>query len=353
MKRAVHQFHPSLAPGDATSNYVFALRDRFRSWGYRSEAFAVEAKPGTVDVLPYRRLFRELTDDDLLVLHFSIGSEAFTSLVKAPGRKVLVYHNVTPPEFFEGINPHAARFTRLGRLQLRSLARDVPLAIGVSEFNRRDLEAAGFARTATVPLLVDWRKYDVAADPAVLERFGDGATNLLFVGRIAPNKRQDELVRLLAYARRCVDPATRLLLVGAYRDQPQYHGRVSALASSLGLDGAVVFTGPVTDAELAAYYGVATAFVSLSEHEGFAMPILEAFRFGVPVVALDAAAVGETAAGAALLFAEKDHAAIAETVELLRERSALRERLIQAGRERLRAFDAERVAARTKEVLGL
>ena len=351
--RAVHQFHPTLAPGDAVSNHVFALRERFRAWGHRSEAFAVEAKPGVSDVLPYRRLFRELGPEDLLVLHFSIGSDAFSGLVRAPGRKALVYHNVTPPEFFEGINPHAALHTRRGRLQLRTLARDVPLAIGVSEYNRRELEAAGFARTATVPILVDWRKYDVTPDRDIADRYGDGATNLLFVGAIKPNKRQDELVRLLAYIRRCVDPAARLLLVGSYRDQPQYHGRVRALAASLGLDGSVVLTGPVSDAELAAYYGVATAFVSLSEHEGFAMPILESFRFGVPVVALDRAAVGETAGGAALLFGDKDHAAIAETVELIRERPQLRERLVRAGKERLVAFDADRVAARTKEVLEL
>ncbi|MFN2521056.1 MAG: glycosyltransferase family 4 protein, partial [Candidatus Limnocylindria bacterium] len=173
------------------------------------------------------------------------------------------------------------------------------------------------------------------------------------VGRISPNKRQDELVRLLAYTRACVDGSARLFLVGAHRDQPQYHARVAALAAELGLADAVIFTGSVTDAELAAYYGVATVFVSLSEHEGFAMPVLEAFRFGTPVIALDAGAVGETAGGAALVMRDKDVALFGEMIGLLRERPALRERLVAAGERRVRDFSPEAVAERMRVALEL
>ncbi|MDP9266641.1 MAG: glycosyltransferase family 4 protein [Chloroflexota bacterium] len=352
--RAIHQFHPSLAPRDAVSNHVFALRELFRGWGYPSEAYAIEAKPEVpAGVRPYRRLFREASADDLLMLHFSIGSEAFDKLANLPAQQALVYHNVTPSAFFEGVNPHAALHTRKGRAQLHALAKKIPFAIGVSEFNRRELGAAGFARTAAVPILIDWSRYDVPPDERVLARWRGPHTNILFVGRISPNKRQDELVRLLAYTRACVDPSARLFLVGAHRDQPQYHARVSALAAELGLADAVIFTGSVSDAELAAYYGVASVFVSLSEHEGFAMPVLEAFRFGVPVIALDAGAVGETAGGAALLLREKDVPLFGETIALLRERPALRERLVSAGQRRLRDYSADKVAERMRAALEL
>ena len=352
--RAIHQFHPTLAAGDAVSNHVFALRDLFRSWGYASDAYAVEAKPEVQrEVLPYRRLFREATAEDLLLLHFSIGSDAFDRLTNLPARQALIYHNVTPAAYFEGVNPHAALHTRRGRSQLHALAKKVPFAIGVSEFNRRELEAAGFARTAAVPILIDWSRHDVPPDPRVLARWRGLHTNILFVGRIAPNKRQDELVRLLAYTRACVDPSAHLFLVGGYRDQPQYHARVSALAAELGLADVVIFTGSVTEAELAAYYGVATVFVSLSEHEGFAMPVLEAFRWRVPVIALDAGAVGETAGGAAVLLRQKDIASFGEMVGLLRERPALRERLAEAGERRLLDFRAENVAEQMRAALEL
>jgi len=166
---AVHQFHPVLAPGDAMSNHVFALRGRLREWGYESQAYALEVKDG-VDALPYRRLFRTVRPGDTLILHFSIGSEIFDQLVKLDARRVLVYHNVTPPEFFTGINDHAAAYARLGLRQLERLAPRIDLGVGVSEFNRKDLAQLGFRETAHVPLLIDWGAYDVTPDPAVLAR---------------------------------------------------------------------------------------------------------------------------------------------------------------------------------------
>ena len=349
----VHQFHPVLAPGDAMSSHVFALQERLRGWGHEAHAYAVESKPGAGDALPYRRLFRDVGPEDLLILHFSMGNEVFTQLAKIHARKVLVYHNITPAEFFRGINAHAATHARLGRRQLAELAPAMGLAIGVSEYNQRELDAAGYARTAHVPILIDWKAYDVAPDDAVLARWEGVGPLLLFVGRISPHKRQDDLVRMLAYYRACIDPNARLILVGAYRDQPQYHARLVELAKALRLEAAVTFAGAVSPAELVAYFRRASAFVSLSEHEGFGVPLLEAMRFDVPVIAYDAAAVGETVGDAGVLLEDRDLAQAAEAVGLVLERRELRAGLIAAGRRRLEAFQPDWVAERTREVLGL
>ena len=351
---AVHQFHPVLAPGDAMSDHVFALRDQLRDWGYRSEAYAIEAKPGVEhEVISYRRLFREVRPADMLILHYSMGSEVFAQLAKIDARRVLVYHNVTPPEYFAGINPHAAAFARLGRRALADLAPRVELAIGVSEYNRRELEAAGFAPTATVPILIDWSRFAVAPDDAVMRAWSGPGTKLLFVGRISPNKRQDELIRMLAYYRRCIDPEAQLILVGAHHDQPQYHQRLHALARAIGVEGAVTFAGSVSQAELVAYYRCASVFVSLSEHEGFGIPLLEAMHHGLPVVALDRAAIGETVGSGGILFREKDLATIAEACAVLLERPELRAALVAAGERRVADFAADRVADRMSTLLGL
>ena len=349
----VHQFHPVLATGDAMSAHVFALQDRMRAWGHEAQAYAVETKPGVDGVLPYRRLFRDVAREDLVVLHFSMGHEVFTQLAKLRARKVLVYHNITPAEFFRGINPHAATHARLGRRQLAELAPAIDLAIGVSAYNQRELDAAGYARTANVPILIDWRRYDQAPDDAVLARWAGIRPLLLFVGRVSPHKRQDDLIRMLAYYRACIDPTARLVLVGGYGDQPQYHARLAALVDALHLAPAVTFAGAVTTAELVAYYRSESAFVPLSEHEGFGVPLLEAMRFDVPVVAYGAAAIGETVNGAGVLLETRDLAQAAEAVGLVLERPELRERLVAAGRRRLEAFDPDRVAERTREVLGL
>jgi glycosyltransferase involved in cell wall biosynthesis len=277
---AVHQFHPVLAPGDAMSNHVFALRDRLRSWGYESDAFAVQAKPGVEsEAQSYRRLFRSLRPDDTLILHFSMGNEVFDQLVKIPARRVLVYHNITPPEFFSGINDHAAAFARLGLRQLEQIAPTIDLAIGVSAFNRQDLDDMGFRKTAHVPILIDWKLYDTPPDPAVLARWSVFGRKLLFVGRISPNKRHDDLLRMFAYYRAVIDREAQLLLVGSWSDHREYYARLRELQRALGLETAVTFTGGVSLAALCAYYREADAFVSLSEHEGFGVPLLEAMRF--------------------------------------------------------------------------
>lgn len=350
---AVHQFHPVLAPGDAMSAHVFALREKLREWGYESHAYAVEAKPGAAEVLSYRRLFRAVRPQDLLILHFSIGHEVFDRLARLEARKVLVYHNVTPPAFFTGVNDHAAVAARLGLRQLSRLADTVDLAIGVSEFDRNDLVEVGFPNTAAVPILIDWSRYDVAPDDAVLAALSRPRTRILFVGRISPNKRQDDLIRMLAYYRACIDPDAQLILVGSYRDQPQYHARCAALRDALDLGSAVTFTGPVSMEALVAYYRRASVFCSLSEHEGFGVPLLESMRFDLPVVAYDAAAVGETLDGAGVKLPRKDLAEAAEACALVIERADLRERIVEAGRRRLADFATDVVARRTRAVLGL
>jgi glycosyltransferase involved in cell wall biosynthesis len=351
---AVHQFHPTLAPGDAMSDHVFALRQRLRAWGYESDAFAVEIKPGLEsEAHSYRELFRRLRPEDTLVLHFSMGHEVFDQLAKLRARRVLFFHNVTPSEFFVGINPHAAAHARLGARQLAHLAPSVDLAVGVSEFNRRALEEAGYAKTAAVPILVDWKRYDAEPDADARALMAGVHSKLLFVGRISPNKRQDELIRMLAYYRRCIDPEAILVLVGSHRDQPQYYARLRALSQTLGLDGAVRFTGSVSLPQLIAYYKSASAFVSLSEHEGFGVPLLESMYLGLPVVALDAAAVGETMGGAGVLLPKKDLAETAEACALLNDDLGWRATLVDAGHARVKAFDPDQVAAKTKDVLGL
>ena len=204
-----------------------------------------------------------------------------------------------------------------------------------------------------MPILVDWKRYDVDADPDARALVAGVHSKLLFVGRISPNKRQDELIRMLAYYRRCIDPEALLVLVGSHRDQPQYYARLRALAEALGLGGAVRFTGSVTLPQLLAYYKSASAFVSLSEHEGFGVPLLESMYLGLPVVALDAAAVGETMGGAGVLLPKKDLAEAAEACALLNDDLGWRATLVDAGHARVKAFDPDAIAARTKDVLAL
>jgi glycosyltransferase involved in cell wall biosynthesis len=340
----IHQLVPNYGLGDAIGNHVRALRAVIRSWGHPSDVYAQHVHTTLAGDAHFYARYRDVAARDNVVLfHFSIGSEVTSFFAGLPDRKVLVYHNVTPPEYFVGINARVADRCRRGRWELERLAGAADLALGVSEFNRQELEAAGFPRTGVLPILVDWTQY---AHPPVAELVAAHRrhTNLLFVGRIAPNKRIEDLIKAFALYRR-LDPDGRLLLVGNAIDMEAYAAACQKLAADLGVLDRVVFTGPVSQAELCTYYRLAAVYLSMSEHEGFCVPLLEAMHFGVPIVAYAAAGVPATLGGAGLLLPDKDFPTASEAVYRVVTDPVLRAAVVAGQRERLRAFDGAVIAA--------
>jgi glycosyltransferase involved in cell wall biosynthesis len=280
--------------------------------------------------------------ETVCLFHFAIGSGAGRMIFHAPDRLVVRYHNITPPEFFARFLPHLARQCHEGRRELAAFAPRAALGLGVSDFNRRELEAAGYRPTGVVPIPLDLEAMAAGPRAAIVERlFGDGRTNVLFVGRIIPNKKIEDLLRVFAFYQRAIEPHSRLLLVGDHWGYEPYLLFLQAMGRELGAQE-VVFTGQVEDDELRACYSVASAYVSLSEHEGFCVPLLEAMAFDVPVVAYDAGAVAETLSGAGLLVRDKSP----DSLAALLGRVATDERLraeVRAGQRRrldvVRAMD--------------
>jgi glycosyltransferase involved in cell wall biosynthesis len=248
------------------------------------------------------------------LFHFSIGSAAGRLIHRAPDRLVVIYHNITPARFFLGFHPHLAGLCHHGRRELEAFAPRAELALGDSEFNRLELEQAGFARTAVLPIVLDLSLYERPPSPVVRRLYDDGRTNVLFVGRIIPNKRIEDLIRSFAFFQAQVQPQSRLLLVGDHRGFERYLARLQQLARELRVDE-VVFTGQVDDDELYAYYRLADVFLCLSEHEGFGVPLQEAMLFGLPVIAYDAGAVRETLRGGGLLLRDKRPEVVAEVLD--------------------------------------
>ena len=259
--------------------------------------------------------YREVSSPDTVCLfHFSIGSAAGRLIYHAPDRLVSIYHNITPAEFFLGFHPHLAGLCYHGRRELAAFAPRTELALGDSEFNRRELRGAGYRRTGVLPIVLDLDALRAArlagrARPVT----ATAGRNLLFVGRIIPNKKIEDLIRVFAVYQRYVEPRSRLLLVGDYRGHERYCDRLREWSATLRLDE-VVFTGHVDDDDLLAYYAVADVFLCLSEHEGFCVPLVEAMNFGVPVMAYDAGAVAETLRGGGVLLKEKRPEVVAELI---------------------------------------
>jgi glycosyltransferase involved in cell wall biosynthesis len=341
--KAIHQLSVSAAYGDAIGGEIFTVRDALRDAGYESDVFVelVDARMAG-EVRPYQE-YREVSHpDNVVLLHFSLGSKVSALAREIDDRMVLIYHNITPAEWFAPYALGIARDCQRGRLELAALAGRAALALGDSEYNRQELEELGFAPTGVLPLIVDLARLDGPADPLVLDRFDDGRTNLLFVGRCVPNKRIEDLLRAYAYYRRCIDHRSRLIVVGEYRSFVLYFDALQALAGELGLDD-VHFTGHVSQAELNAYYRVADCFVCASEHEGFCVPVFEAMYRGLPVVAYSAAAIPYSTGRGVLLLSDKDPALFAETVHQVLTDAGLRERLLARQRRALESLDRDRL----------
>ncbi|MCU0240888.1 MAG: glycosyltransferase family 4 protein [Vicinamibacteria bacterium] len=346
----IDQWVPALHRGDAIGDSARLMRDAFRAWGHPADVYALDLDQ---DLRGDGRLFGEWQAggrDDVVIMHYALPSPLTAALREAPGKRVLIHHNITPPEFFVGYDEEMVRICALGREQLATLKDSVDLALGDSEFNRRELEEAGFARTGVLPIYMDFARYREEPNRVLMRLLDDGRKNVLFVGRLAPNKGHAELIRVAGYWRRFISPDVRLLLVGKLPRKRAYFDALQALLYEQGFTPwDVVLTGHVAHDDLLAYYRSAHVFLSLSAHEGFGVPLVESMLLDLPILARRATAVGGTLGAAGVQFDQAGPDLIAETAYELCVREDWRRQVLAGQRERLRAFAPEAIEARLRE----
>jgi glycosyltransferase involved in cell wall biosynthesis len=307
--RKVHQFHAGSATGDAITNAMLLLQRHLRRLGYDSEIYAEHIGEGLEDqLLPLDALPRGA--DVVLLVHHSMGHGAFDRLLASPARKILIYHNITPPELLAH-NRHLRDAAVLGRTQLALWRDHVTAAIADSAFNGVELRRLGYPCVLEAALL-----FDVATMGGACVREAEAPYTVMFVGRLAPSKGQAALIAAFAVFARGLRAATgrasRLVLIGAEQtDAPAYRCELDRLARATEAGAEVLITGKISDAPLRGWYRRADLYVSLSQHEGFGVPLVEAMAYGLPVLALRAAAVAETLGPRARLLdhARPDHVA--------------------------------------------
>ncbi len=336
----IHQVLATLGYGDAIGREVLGIQRVLREHGYVSDIF-VETADHRLEALT--RDYRELVDcshpDNLLIHHFSLGSKASRTAFALPDRMALVYHNITPPEYFVGVHRTLARQCFRGRRELAAYAARCDLALGDSEFNRRELEALGFPRTAVLPVVPDFSHLDRTPNWMMARQFDDDWTNILFVGRIIPNKKIEDLIRCFHAYQALHNPRSRLLLVGAFSGFERYLASLHHLIAALGTPH-VHFLGHVSDEELAAYYRIADLFLCASEHEGFCVPLVEAFYMEVPVLAYAAAAVPATMDGAGVLYEDQDPRYVAGLMDAILSDTRLQEAIVARQLEAVRRLQS-------------
>ncbi len=340
MARRIDQWLPAFHAGDAIGDSAAHIRGYLRSKGFESDIYAL-----TIDQGLDARSFDATADAaDAVFLHFALPSPLTERLRRFGGKRGIVYHNITPPQFFEPYDEGLARMCATGRREITTLVDSVDLALADSEYNRLELEVMGFRRTGEFPIFLDLSRYDVAECGALARSLSDGRRNILFVGRIVPNKRVENLIKTVLYYKKYVSPEVRLLVVGRNSLLPAYSRALAILAGDLWLSPEdVVFTGHVTHEELVTYYRHSHCFLSMSEHEGFCVPLIESMRLDLPVVALGRGAVPFTLDGAGFLLSSPDPAVAAEAVWQVCEDASLHEAILENQRARLDYFSTERI----------
>jgi glycosyltransferase involved in cell wall biosynthesis len=353
----IDQFAPGLTRYDAISNHVLEVRRVLRAAGFESDIYGEWMDgPMSKEARPYLEC-PATGDDRILLYHASTHSDMAAWLAEraAEGQRLFVdYHNITPPGYYARWLPDAVPSMVAARAELVELAPCVELALADSRFNEQELLDVGYANTVVGRLLIDLDRYREAPEPRTLARLrrqGDaGGAHWLFVGRLAPNKCQHDVIAAFAVYRRLFDPKARLTLVGGIT-APRYLRALQLLARDLDVGEAIETLDQVGDRELLAYFRAADVFVCLSEHEGFCVPLLEAMHIGLPAVAYAAAAVPETVGDAGILLAGKDPLDVACAVADLLGDEARREGLVKAGQARAAEFDLAHTSAQWLDVL--
>lgn len=333
---SVHQLVPTISPRDAVGNHTLALREVIRGLGCESEIFSMFRHPDLmsdthyVDHLP--------PDADIVIYQFSIGSPVAERWAQHPALKIANYHNITPISLVGKWDGLLAAEVQLGRDQMARYAAHCDHAICDSDFNKSELDELGYTSTETIPVLFDVT--NAAPDSsalAKLERNRRG-TQVLFVGRIAPNKAHHDLVAAVRTLRELHGDDAHLHFVGT-DGPPGYRKIVETIVTHAGMRDHVTFHGSVSQEELVAHYVSADVFCCLSDHEGFCVPVIEAMHHGLPVVAFDCTAVGETVGNGGLLLKDKNPLVVACALHRVSSDSGLAQRLRMAGRQRAKYFD--------------
>jgi L-malate glycosyltransferase len=340
----VNQWVPAAHKGDAIGDSARRVRGLLREMGHQSDLFALTIDEDLVDdVHPFTD--PAARHGDVTIFHYALPSPMTEAFAALPRGRVLQYHNVTPAHFFAPYHSEIFRLAQLGRAEVATLAGRTDVALGDSEYNRRELESMGFGNTGVFPIAIDVERITRAPRRPALEKvLTDGPLNFLFVGRIVPNKKIEDHIRLAEVYKRYVDVNYRFIFVGKTDGVPRYYNMVRALIAEFQMPAdRFWFTGPVPDEDLATFYRTASVYLSLSEHEGFCVPLLEAMAADVPVLAYASTAVPDTLGGAGVQFHPKDLELAAELLGELAYNDRLRDNVIARQRRRLADFGDDRI----------
>lgn len=356
----VHLITPTLIPHDAVANDVFGMMRWLRLRGRQALAYAETIHPAFREIAQPVSAYQEYASlrNDVLIYHHSVGWKAGPCMFeRSRNLKAIRYYSVTPSRFFRRYDPFYTELCLRGEMQTRELLRHRPdLLLAISEFTASELERAGadHRQCRIVPPFHAIGELESLEEDESFAASLRGRVNVVFVGRVAPNKGHRHLLRAFGCYRRRFSPDAQLYVVGKFEDRfSRFLAELQAEAGRNDLNGAPHFTGAVSASRLKAIYANASLFLCTSEHEGFCVPLVEAMYYGVPIVAFDSGAVGGTLGEDGLVWDTSNPALLAESMATVMTRQDVKERLVRQQRQRFdRHFTPEAIGRALDQALG-
>jgi len=338
----IHQFLTSYSYGDAIGNEALEIRNYLRDIGIKSNIFVLFYHPKYSDqVINYLEYDKYSSDKNIVIYHFSIGSKITKKFLRIPDKKVIIYHNITPHHFFLDYHRILSKDCYKGRIELKSLSNEVDLALGDSEYNEKELKEAGFKKTGVLPLVMNFEKFESPPIPVLKDMFHDNKTNILYVGRIIPNKKVEDVIRTFHIYNKYFNKASRLFIVGENRGFERYFSALLNMVDKLTVKN-IHFTGHIPEDELISYFKLSDIYLHMSEHEGFCAPVPESFFLNIPVIAFNKGAVKETMNNGGILLNKKNFLETAALIDRIVSNDELRKKILDTQKESLKKYFTNR-----------
>ena len=330
----IDQFHGVFSQGDAIGNNMLAIRDALLSQGFKSCIFARVGDAPSLNMQEMQKCYKK---EDVLIIHYSLWDESLKALWDLPCRKIMAYHNITPKEFFNGYKAQLYEAAQSGRDKLLEIQPYFDFAFADSSFNAEELSKYGYKDVLVVPITIDTT--DFVAHPRPFNQ--SSPTRIFFIGRIAPNKCFEDIIKSFYFYKKYWDSDALLTLIGSWDGLHRYKRALDRLIEKLELKD-VVFTGKAPFSRVLKEYRQSDMLLCMSEHEGFCVPLAEAMWMELPIIAYNSSAIAETLGEGGFLVNEKDYAAIAELMHLLKTNEQLRRSVIEKQKMERGRFSKEK-----------
>ena len=348
-KIKIIQVLPTISYGDAVSNDAINIDKIFKKNGYETELYAENIDKKLKDKVFKISKLKKVNKNDILIYHKSTGTDLSFLLEKYKCKKIMRYHNITPGKYLEKYNKYLYNLVKYGRKGLEYASKYFNYSLAVSDYNKNELDKLKYKSTMTLPILIPFEDYKKEPDKKVIKKYSDGKKNILFVGRVVPNKAQEDIIKSFYYYKKYANGDSRLILVGNDNGFKNYSDLLKRLVTELGLENDVIFPGHIKFEEILAFYKVADLFLCMSEHEGFCVPLVESMFFEVPILAYNSSAIKDTLGNSGVIVNKKDYFLISELMNYILSDENVKKEIIKNQNKRLEDFQLEKVE---KQLLG-